>query len=255
MPRKPAKWLYRLIYRSVKLLSPKYEIIGTENLPEGGCAIIGNHCHMYGPIAAELYTPGPHDTWCAAEMMHLKEVPAYAYRDFWSHKPRAVKPFFKLLSYLIAPLAVVVFNNAHTIEVYHDLRVMSTFRTSVEKLSQGHRVVIFPEHAAPHNNILCDFQENFVDMALLHYKKTGEALRFVPMYLCPALKKMLFGAPVVFDPGVALAKERERVCNALMDEITRLALSLPKHRVVPYPNMPTGEYPESKPLTDYTAKP
>ena len=255
MPRKPAKWLYRLIYRSVKLLSPKYEIIGAENLPEGGCAIIGNHCHMYGPIAAELYTPGSHDTWCAAEMMHLKEVPAYAYRDFWSHKPRAVKPFFKLLSYLIAPLAVVVFNNAHTIEVYHDLRVMSTFRTSVEKLSQGHRVVIFPEHAAPRNNILCDFQENFVDMALLHYKKTGEALRFVPMYLCPALKKMLFGAPVVFDPGVALAKERERVCNALMDEITRLALSLPKHRVVPYPNMPTGEYPESKPLTDYTAKP
>ncbi len=255
MPRKPAPWLYRLIRWSVKLFSPKYEIVGAENLPEGGCAIIGNHCHMYGPIAAELYTPGPHDTWCAAEMMHLKEVPAYAYRDFWSHKPRAVKPFFKLLSFIIAPLAYVIFNNARTIAVYRDLRVMSTFRESVERLNEGHRVVIFPEHNAPRNNILCDFQQNFVDVALLHYKKTGEALRFVPMYLCPALKKMVFGSPVLFEPGVPLAQERARICEELMDEITRLALSLPKHRVVPYPNMPTREYPQSMPLTDYRAKP
>ena len=52
-----------------------------------------------------------------------------------------------------------------------------------------------------------------------------------------------------------LTTENIYASHALMDEITRLALSLPKHRVVPYPNMPTGEYPESKPLTDYTAKP
>ncbi len=94
-----------------------------------------------------------------------------------------------------------------------------------------------------------------MDVALLHYKKTGEALRFVPMYLCPALKKMVFGSPVVFEPGIPLAQERARICEELMDEITRLALSLPKHRVVPYPNMPTREYPQSMPLTDYRAKP
>ena len=45
-------------------------------------------------------------------MMHRDEVAAYAYRDFWSGKPRAVRWFYKLLSHLIVPLSVCVFNNA-----------------------------------------------------------------------------------------------------------------------------------------------
>ena len=55
--------------------------------------------------------PGDHAVWCNAEMMHLKEVPDYAYRDFWSLKPKAVRWFYRLLSYVIAPLSVCVFNN------------------------------------------------------------------------------------------------------------------------------------------------
>ncbi|MBR1450565.1 MAG: hypothetical protein IJ591_02505, partial [Lachnospiraceae bacterium] len=71
-------WLYRFIRFWVKLFSPTYEISGCENIPEGECVIVGNHCHMYGPIEAELYTPGSHYTWCAGELMHAGEVAAYA---------------------------------------------------------------------------------------------------------------------------------------------------------------------------------
>ena len=125
---------YHLIYRIIWALSPKYTLYGTENLPDEPCVLVGNHCQMYGPIASELYLVRPHYIWCIGEMMNRKEVPAYAFQDFWSMKPKAVRWFYKLLSYVIAPLAEYVFTNAHTIPVRHDARVMTTFRASIEKL-------------------------------------------------------------------------------------------------------------------------
>ena len=167
-------WTYRALRWLVWLFSPKYRLVGTENLPEGRCVIVGNHSQMYGPIAAELYIPGPHYTWCAGEMMHREEVAAYAYRDFWSGKPKAVRWFFRLLSHLIAPLSVLVFTNACTIPVYHDARLITTFRLSVARLAEGGRIVIFPEHYDEHNNIVHDFQDKFVDLAPFYYKKSGK---------------------------------------------------------------------------------
>ena len=99
-----------------------------ENLPDEPCAIIGNHTQLHGPIACELYFPDNYYTWCAGQMMKLKEVPEYAYTDFWSQKPKIIRPLFKLVSYIIPPLSVLIFNNARTIAVYRDNRILSTFR-------------------------------------------------------------------------------------------------------------------------------
>lgn len=234
--------LYAVIKWAVKTCYPKIEVVGQENLPEEPVILVGNHSQMNGPIACELYAPGKHYTWCAGEMMHLKDVPAYAYQDFWSRKPKAVRWFYKLLSYLIAPLSVCVFNNANTIGVYHDTRIISTFKQTVQRLQEGNHVVIFPEHSVPYNHILCQFQDRFVDVAKLYYKRTGKAVCFVPMYLAPKLKKMYLGKPIRFCPDTPLEEERARIIQTLMQEITDMAVSLPEHIVVPYNNIPKKQY-------------
>ena len=245
---KPTSFTYRLIRFGVWLFSPKLTIFGTEHLPDGPCVIVGNHSQMYGPIAGELYVPGRHWVWCTGEMMHKEEVAAYAYRDFWSNKPKTVRWFYKLLSHLIVPLSVCVFNNAHTVGVYRDARLLSTFRESVQKLKDGDKLVIFPECYDEHNNIVHAFQDRFIDVARMYYKPTGQALSFVPMYLAPRLKRMQYGEPVTFDPAAPFDAERTRICDALMDAITNMALALPEHTVVPYPNMSKKDYPKNKPL-------
>ena len=229
------KWLVRVCY-------PRMEVVGTENLPEGPAVIVGNHAQMNGPIACELYLPGEHDTWCAGEMMNLKEVPAYAYRDFWSQKPWYSRWFYRLLSYVIAPLSVCVFNNANTIGVYHDSRIISTFKNTVKRLQAGSRVVIFPEHDAPYNQILCEFQDRFIDVAKMYHKRTGRELEFVPLYLAPRRKAMYLGKPVRFRADASLEEERQRICQYLMEEITAMACALPEHIVVPYRNIPKKQY-------------
>lgn len=247
MQEKKTSLLFRVIKGAVRLFYPKMEVEGTENLPDEPVVVVGNHTQMNGPIASELYFPGDRYIWCAGEMMHLKEVPSYAYQDFWSRKPRYIRWVYKLMSYLIAPLSVCVFNNAHTIPVYHDSRLISTFRQTSDILQQGGSIIIFPEHDEPHNHILCEFQDRFIDIAKIYYKKTGKVLSFVPLYIAPALKKMVLGQPIRFCPEAPIREERRRICEYLMEEITAIACALPEHKVVPYNNIPKKEYPSNIP--------
>ena len=253
-PTKKISPLYKLIKWLVRVCYPKMNVVGLENLPEGEAILVGNHTQMNGPIACELYLPGEHYTWCAGQMMELKEVPAYAYQDFWAGKPGYSRWFYKLLSYAIAPLSVCVFNNANTIGVYHDTRILSTFKKTVVKLQAGARIVIFPEHNVPYNHILCQFQDRFIDVAKLYYKRTGKALSFVPLYIAPALHTMYLGKPIRFCPDNDAREERSRICEYLMAQITEMACSLPEHRVVPYSNIPKRDYPSNIPKEDVYEK-
>ena len=248
-----SRFLFRIIRGSVKLVYPRPSLEGTENLPEGPCVIVGNHAQIHGPIIAELYVPGPHYTWCAGEMMHLKEVPGYAYRDFWSQKPKRVRWLFWIASRLIAPLSVCVFGNAACIPVYRDRRVHTTFRETLERLAEGNRIVIFPEEDAPFNHILSQFQNGFVNVARMHHRRTGQALQFVPMYTAPRLRKVVFGHPVAYDPSKPIEEERERITSAMAEAITELAVALPEHTVVPYRNIPKRDYPRSRPKEEARA--
>lgn len=238
---------YRCIRWLVSVFYPKMDFQGLENLPEEPCILVGNHCQMNGPIVAELYIPGKRSIWCAGQMMHLKDVPAYAYQDFWSGKPKGIQWFYKLLSYVIAPLSVCIFNQAHTIGVYHDTRITSTFKKTISALEDEANVVIFPEHLVPHNHIVYEFQDKFIDVARLYFKRTGKRLNFVPMYIAPRLKTVCFGQSVAYDPEAPREPERLRIASELMDRITDLAEALPPHTVVPYANISKKLYPTNTP--------
>ena len=62
---------------------------------------------------------------------------------------------------------------------------------------------------------------------------------------------MYFGKPVRYDHNAPAEQERKRICRAMADGITGIACSLPEHTIVPYPNMPSREYPTNRELTDY----
>lgn len=250
MTKKKTSILFRIIKGLVRMFYGKMEVVGLENLPESQAVIVANHSQMNGPIACELFMPDDCYIWCAGEMMHLKEVPEYAFTDFWSQKPKWTHPLYKVLSYLIAPLSVCIFNNARTIAVYRDMRIMSTFKETIKMLKENVNIIIFPEKDEKHNNILYQFQENFIDVAKLYYKKTGIALTFVPMYIAPKLKKMYIGKGICFRGENPIEEERKRISAYLADEITDMARNLPVHTVVPYRNIPKKYYLTNKDITE-----
>ena len=250
MEKKKKSLMFRIIKGCVRFFYPKLEVAGLENLPPDNAILVGNHTQMNGPIAGELYLPENCYIWCAGQMMNAKEVPDYAFTDFWSQKPRWTHPFYKLVSHLITPLSVCVFNNARTVAVYKDMRIMSTFKDTIKMLQEGANILIFPEKDEKYNNILYQFQENFVDVAKLYHKKTGICLTFVPVYIAPALKKMYIGEGISFCPDHSIEEERERICHCMAEAITEMARNLPLHKVVPYRNIPKKYYLTNKDITE-----
>ena len=156
-----------------------------------------------------------------------------------------------MLSYIMAQLSVYIFNQANTIGVYRDSRIMSTFKNTVKRLEEGNNIVIFPEHDVKYNHILYEFQDRFIDVAKLYYRKTGKEVAFVPLYIAPDLKKMYLGKPILFCAANPLDEERDRIREYLMNEITDLACSLPEHIVVPYRNIPKKYYPSNIPKEEH----
>ena len=246
MAKKKPSFFYKICKRLLKWFYPKTTFHGTEYIPDEPVIFVGNHTQMNSPLICEFYFPIPRYTWCAGAMFHLKDVPAYAFQDFWSQKPKWTHPFYKVLSYLIAPVSVFVFNNADTVPVYRDTRIISTFKNTVNLLQEGKSIVIFPEHDVKRNNIIYEFESKFIDVAKLYYKRTGKQVCFMPMYAAPRLRQVHLGEPVRFNPDAPMDQERERICNYLMDQVTQIARDLPEHTVVPYRNIPKKLYPSNK---------
>ena len=234
--------LYSLIKKTVTLFYKKRAFEGLANIPEEPSIIVGNHSKTHGPIMSELYFPKKKYIWCIGQMMNMKEAPDYAFDDFWSKKPKWNRWIYRILSYLIAPIAAYIFNNADCIPVYKDMRLAKTYINTVRGLEEGRRIIIFPECHNPFNNIINDFQDRFVDVAKLYHKRTGKNLAFVPMYHAVKLKKVVFGKPVFYDPDVPIEEQRKLIINYLQTNITSLAKGLPKHFVVPYENVKKRSY-------------
>lgn len=236
-----------LVIRSlVRFFYGKCQMVGLESAPEEDVVFVGNHAQMNGPIVGELFMPKNCYIWCAWQMMDRKEVPAYAFDDFWSGKPHWTHPFYKALSHLIAPLSECIFNNARTIPVYRDMRIISTFRESIGAFKEKKSLLIFPECRERNNNVVNRFQEHFVDVAKLYYKNTGKEIVFVPIYIAPAMKKAYIGEGIPFRGEADIEEERDRICSSLSQAITQMARDLPEHWVVPYLNVPKKQYVSNK---------
>lgn len=241
-----SKAMFKILVPVVRFFFGKNEITGIEKIPKTDAIIVANHCQMAGPLVAEFYMPKHIYTWCAGDMMSLSTVPSYAFSDFWSQKPKWTHPLYKILSYLIAPLAVCIFNNARTIAVHRDTRILGTFKKTVKFLEGGKNILIFPEKDEKYNNIIYTFQENYIDLAKLYHKKTGRALSFVPLYIAPTMRKSFVGEGVIFNPDADFKEEKKRINAFLSEEITSIARALPEHIVVPYRNMPKKYYISNK---------
>src|SRR5690554_6333513 len=233
MRRQKPALLFRIIFFFVHLFYVKIQVHAKEALEEGSI-YVANHAQINGPIVSYLYHPNKKKIWVISDMCHIKTVPSYAMEDFWGHKKKPFRFFYKILSYLIAPLSVHIMKNGGTIPVYRSMAISKTFQKTMESLQAKEDVVIFAENRSPYNHIINDFSENFVDVAKIYFKRHQKRLNFYPVYICPKLKKMMIGSKITFDETKDIVEERSKVTRHLKDEITSMALSLPRHKVIPY---------------------
>ncbi len=241
-----SKTVYKIFELSARIRYRRTKIVNSEAMQEKNTIIIANHAQLNGPIMSHLFLPENYYIWANGQMFEMAEVPSYAMDDFFPYKRGWSRPFYKIASYLLAPLMPCIMENSRTVPVYHDARMASTVKRTIRLLAKGNNIVIFPEKHEKRNSIINMFRDQFVDIARLYYRRTGELIRFQPMYIAPTLNCCYMGDPICYNPNSDIESERCRISEYLAGEITKIGRSLPEHTVVPFDNISRKEYISNK---------
>lgn len=222
----------RFVRMVVSRCVPRYRLRGTDNLPQSACVLVGNHARAMGPVLMSVRHPRTFRPWVAWQACFHEETARYAMADFWpGHKPRN-RWFFKMLSRIIARPLAFLMCGMQAVPVYRDERVIITFRKSLQTLREGHDLLIFPETDRPFSEILNDLDDGFADLGRLAGKK--EPLDFVPVYISPATRTIIYGAARRWDSTLQPREAREALANTLRDSIDALARKIGDDKPVTY---------------------
>ena len=123
------------------------------------------------------------------------------------------------LDFYDVPLRALMQEKMPGVPVYHDNRVIRTFRKSLEYVAQGEHLVIFSEQPAGHGSSEMELNRGFLQVAPLICKRTGKALKFYPVHVDWAARRITVSKPVPYDPALPLKEQEDGIIQALSKSI------------------------------------
>lgn len=223
--------LYHLLVTVVDLFFWGGELIGEENLPgQGPAVLVGNHSDAAGPLAVACSLPMQIHPWAISYMMDKDQAPAWLQADFSERILHLKPPLSYWLARALCLFVVPLFHSLGCIPVAAGdyKRMEETLRLSMDILRKSEFVLIFPEDyrlARDPVTGMQPFQHSFVRLAEEFYKETRQCLSFIPMAAHRA-GYLMIGKSIVYDPLNPVRAERRRLKNTLEQTITRMYLEL-----------------------------
>ena len=108
------------------------------------------------------------------------------YKNFtFSEKKGKKKKAFSFKAWVSSRVAVKLITSLNSVPVYrHSAGALKTFRTSMEYLTKGESIVVYVDvDYAAGKDVISDIYTGFFKLGEMYYKKTGNSLRFIPLYI------------------------------------------------------------------------
>ena len=226
--------LYYLLYPFVRLRYMFTKTVFTSEVKEPS-VFISNHAQMDGLIMSHLYFSRPHYNWVINCALDEEKCVNYAYHDvFLGNAKKNKKKYLRYSKVVANNLPRIIRNCSKAIPVYHDIRISETLKQSLEALEKGYDIIIFAESPKKYSEYVNELQTGFVVLGYLYHLKTGKDLNFYPTYINRKRKRILVGQPTKYNSENSQKMERNRINDYLIKEITKLGMSLKKHKPTPF---------------------
>ncbi|MBQ7407773.1 MAG: hypothetical protein IJW13_00645 [Clostridia bacterium] len=200
---------------------PKFIFLGEKFTT--GSIILSNHEGTDAPLTLEYYSNVPIRMWGAHEM-NSGLVPLYKYQTkIYYHEKKHWNLFLARLFCLIAsPLTNMFYKGLNLISTYKDARFIKTIRESVNAISNGESIVIFPEVSDKgYLPVLEGFYGGFALLAQTCHKHGLN----VPIYVSYFNKKKkiyVVDKPVYWNDLIKTGKSKEEICLQLLNRCNEL---------------------------------
>lgn len=194
-----------------------------------------NHSGALGPAAMASWFDRPFRPWAISCIFDKTIVANYVYHDFFLGRAKRFKKFYRFLSSFVSKLLPKIIGARNPILVYRNsFKMRTTFSQSVDTLSSGTNVVVFPESPKKFSRFITTLYDGFVDIARFYYQKTQKILKFYPVYIPADLKTINVGTPIEYNPAANAGEERKRIAEYLTVNIDKIAQSLPTKKAIPF---------------------
>jgi hypothetical protein len=142
------------------------------------------------------------------------------------------------LARLISQASVRLLRRIESIPVWKDARVVETYRISVEYLSAGRSLLIFPEDPKSTPDPVTGmrpFLTGFARLGHAYFERIGKILKFLPVAVHATERLLELGKPIAYNAQNTVEEEHRRVAHLLEHVIRSMVL---RQRTEAYAGMP-----------------
>lgn len=210
--------LYHRLRKLIRVVTPPMTTQWTVPFDGQPAVFCPNHAGAFGPVDMCAHFPLSDQChpWLNAGMTDSRLVPAYVRQDFWWKPGCLLEPIFNMtLPYLAAALVPPILRAVPGVPVYHDARVIKTFRKSVEYLKAGEHLIIFAQQPSGYQSHRLELNKGFLQICPTVYKLLGVALTFYPVHIDYKRRRFIVGAPVKFNPALPLGEQEEIILSTI----------------------------------------
>ena len=223
--------LYRLVAAGLQAWIWGGEVVGAENLPAAGPAVlVGNHLGALGPIAVAACVPRRLYPWVVSDMLENDLAAEYLRVDFVERTLRLGEPVSRWLAAALAKITVPLLTGVGCVPVYADPeRRQRTLTRTADLLERRNFILVFPEDPArPVDSQLgmAPFKKGFARLGELYYQRCQACLPFHPVAIEATRRLVQVGQPLMYNPASDAAAERLRIKTCLERSVREMLLDL-----------------------------
>lgn len=215
---------FRLCRRILRIQYARFRQIGEADIT-GPVVYICRHRNAKGPVSALCLLPMNTLPWVISAFMkrdtcidHMKN---YTFSVTWKRGPQQARR----LANLCGPLFSRLVRSTGAIPVYRNsLQVRETFRQSIDALSAGSSLLIFPDvDYSRESGDIDALYDGFLLLEQLWHRRTGEHIRFVPVNVSLTKKTIVIGKSISFSDKLSFHEEKSLVAKRLQDTLNQMA--------------------------------
>ena len=205
----------------VRLMIGRWTVEVSE--PKGPAVYVCSHNDLLGPLAALCWLPFEVRPWTLHVFLE-RESCRRQYREYtFSKRFGMPEPLAALAAWAASWYVSALMRSMAAIPVYRGtVRIGRTFRETTEALRAGESVLIFPDvDYTDGSEGIGEIYDGFLLLERFWRKVSAEPLRFVPLRLDAASRRITEGRAASFRKGAEWTPEMNRVREALRAEINR----------------------------------
>lgn len=206
-----------------RLVLGRSRLVGEERLNSPAVYVV-HHQNLNGPVMALGALNEPVRLW----VLHVFFSTRHCFEQYSGYtfsKRRGGGRWWRLPAAALASAVVPsLLRSARCLPVYRGMtQLEDTFEQSLAALIRGESLLIAPDVAyADPSPEMGPIYLGFLNLEPRYYQRTGQHLRFIPLYCSRRSRQVLVGPPVSLSEGAVFQHERERLGECLREAVNAL---------------------------------